>query len=1842
MYCTRYLIALFLVVCAAIPVFAAAPVVKTVPAFAGNAAIPHDTIPNKAITLKGTSSIQGPDIQATWDFGDASSSFVSNVSNQYDVSATHIYSGSAGSIFTAKLTVRDTRTGESSSALYRVAMRETSLSTEVNIALDEALWYLHRTMFRTLSGASYEGGGWRGPCGFVCDDKGAVNAANVLAFELNGFIASGDPDNPYIETVARAMNTLFDQSSDAALRNDDWVDAIVAANNPGNRAITGPGDVAGRTFQEIVDSATAAGAVVSISTAAHAAANVVQLALRATATDAAGSSSDTIARALIDSQDALGFWTGHNPPAQASFETSRSVVTLAKSFPRAIGAGTILNVSTQVSVTTTGFGYNRVARTFNGTMTVTNTSASPITGPIDVVLTNLTAGVTLVNGNGSFNGNPYLVMPGVTTLNPGQSANVALSFSNPGSVRIDFTAVTYSGTFPPAPVTLSCPAVTGTNGVAYSSSFLGAGGVQPYTYSVGPGTLPTGLTFDTTTGAITGTPSANGPFTFTANVADATGLPSGTANTSCTITISPASAPLALSCPATTGQVGVAYSSALVATGGTPGYTYAISAGSLPSPLILNPATGAITGTPNTAGPNSFTGQVTDSTSGTPLTTTANCSIAISLATTVAITVQTSPAGQSFTVDGTTFTSTQVVNWVPGTLHTISTTSPQGSGGTRFVFNNWSDGGAISHSVTAPAAPATFTASFDTQFQLTTAALPVAGGTVTPAPGSFFAAGSVQNVQATPNANFSFTNWTGPVASATSASTTVTMSGPVSITANFAANVNVTVQTSPSGQSFTVDGTTFTTTQVISWVPGSSHTISTTSPQGSGGTRFVFNNWSDGGAISHSVTAPTLPATFTAAFDTQFQLTTAASPGAGGTVTPASGSFFAAGSVQNVQATPNSGFAFNGWSGPVASATSASTTVTMSGPITVTANFAVALALSCPAATNAPIGTLYSSSLVATGGTTAYTYSIQTGTLPPPLLLTPSSGLISGTPTTKGTYNFVAKVVDSTSPIQQTATANCSILVPNRPPAVTSQSVTTAEDTAKVITMAGSDPDGDALTFIIVTNPAHGSLGSFGAVSCSGTPSNCTRNVTYTPNANFNGSDSFTFKVNDGTIDSAANATVSITITAVNDAPVAVNHLYAAQANMKVSIAAAGGLLTGATDPDSADAGFTLVLTVGTVSATNPAGGTVTVNAATGALDFDPPAGVTGNVTFTYTVCDNGNPLPSLCSAPAAVTVNVTGPVIWFANLALGSNGTGTLANPFNTLAAANTALGSNTNQRIFLFSGTAASGTNVTLAANDWLVGQGVTGASFDAVMGISPPLGTIARPAIAGTAPIVQGTVNMNGSNTEVLGLRIQPSSGSPGLAATLAGPFTGLVVSDIPLISTTNARAVNLNNVSGVFTITSVSATGSDIGINLSAVNPSTGSFSVIGGGGVCTATTPTCTGGTISGSTNIGVNLANANNVSLTRMRVRNSTHFGLRGATVAVLKVDTSVFDGTSGTGSLEGVFFVTNWLTSGTIGSSEILGGSGDNVNVHNSQGTLNRLTVSNTIIRDNNTASGNDGLNFSTILAPAAGSGVVMNITVTGCTFQRHRGDHFQTDAQGLSSMDVIFSSNTLSGGDPTTLGDTVLVSDSDSSHVTLDFNGNHINGALLSAYTFFQPNTTTATASLIGKFRNNFVGTTGVAGSGSAQGDGVAINATGLGTITMNVTGNDIRQYAEFGINMSAGDTSPHLNATVTGNTVKEPFSVNALQGIIVNAGTTAAGTVVACADIGGAGALANNATGAGGNGFSDFRLRQRNSSTVQLPGLTGAVDTFIQGRNTAGATVTFTGTFGNNGGLPCPQAP
>jgi len=82
------------------------------------------------------------------------------------------------------------------------------------------------------------------------------------------------------------------------------------------------------------------------------------------------------------------------------------------------------------------------------------------------------------------------------------------------------------------------------------------------------------------------------------------------------------------------------------------------------------------------------------------------------------------------------------------------------------------------------------------------------------------------------------------------------------------------------------------------------------------------------------------PSTLTAYFSTAYQLTTSAS--AGGTVTPASGSYYPANTAVPLMATPYSGYVFSGWTGPVANASSATATVTMTGPETVSASFVAA------------------------------------------------------------------------------------------------------------------------------------------------------------------------------------------------------------------------------------------------------------------------------------------------------------------------------------------------------------------------------------------------------------------------------------------------------------------------------------------------------------------------------------------------------------------------------------------------------------------------------------------------------------------------------------------------------------------------------------------------------------------------------------------------------------------------------------------------------------------------------------------------------------------------------------
>lgn len=184
---------------------------------------------------------------------------------------------------------------------------------------------------------------------------------------------------------------------------------------------------------------------------------------------------------------------------------------------------------------------------------------------------------------------------------------------------------------PPA-LTLACPASSGQVGVSYSSSLTAGGGVPPYTFSIISGSLPPGLTLNSSTGLISGKPTQASTFSFTAKVVDSSGNSTiDTVTTGCTIVTCPTTQiKLTLTCPSNSGQVGTQYNSALVASGGVQPYTFSIISGSLPPGLTLNPATGVISGMPTTPGPFSFTAQVVDSSGNkSSNTVTSNCTITI-------------------------------------------------------------------------------------------------------------------------------------------------------------------------------------------------------------------------------------------------------------------------------------------------------------------------------------------------------------------------------------------------------------------------------------------------------------------------------------------------------------------------------------------------------------------------------------------------------------------------------------------------------------------------------------------------------------------------------------------------------------------------------------------------------------------------------------------------------------------------------------------------------------------------------------------------------------------------------------------------------------------------------------------------------------------------------------------------------------------------------------------------------------------------------------------------------------------------------------------------------------
>jgi uncharacterized repeat protein (TIGR02543 family) len=281
----------------------------------------------------------------------------------------------------------------------------------------------------------------------------------------------------------------------------------------------------------------------------------------------------------------------------------------------------------------------------------------------------------------------------------------------------------------------------------------------------------------------------------------------------------------------------------------------------------------------------------------------------------------TSPA-----VGTSTYPANQVVN--------ISATPAAG-----YAFVNWTGDVASPNSAATTVTMSTnktVTANFQrSQYTLTMEVNQSGWGSTTPTVGTYtYDSGSVVSILAEANSGYRFVNWTGEVANATSASTTVTMNSAKTVRANFERiQYNLIIQSSSGGSTSPVAGT-------YAYDSGSVVTISATA---NSGYHFVRWNGEVTDAFTASTTvvmsaAKTISATF--ASNGTYSLTINISPTGGGTTSPAAGTAsYASGTTVTVTATANSGYHFVNWTGD-ASGTTASVTMTMTSNKTITANFA--------------------------------------------------------------------------------------------------------------------------------------------------------------------------------------------------------------------------------------------------------------------------------------------------------------------------------------------------------------------------------------------------------------------------------------------------------------------------------------------------------------------------------------------------------------------------------------------------------------------------------------------------------------------------------------------------------------------------------------------------------------------------------------------------------------------------------------------------------------------------------------------------------------------------------------
>lgn len=275
------------------------------------------------------------------------------------------------------------------------------------------------------------------------------------------------------------------------------------------------------------------------------------------------------------------------------------------------------------------------------------------------------------------------------------------------------------------------------------------------------------------------------------------------------------------------------------------------------------------------------------------------------------IVVTTIPAGLSMEVDGAPSVSPTVFDWSPGSIHTIGTSALHAPAtGVQDRFLSWSDGGALSHDVSAPGTPTTFVASFAKEYLLTMEAV---GGSVTP-PTGWYAAQQPITIAETPNTDYLFEGWTGTGLGSYTGSATTTqllLRAPITERANFSFHGVCTVTLVAAGEGGTVSITP----------PGGAYPVGThVTIRASHPATYVFLGWTGEGTGSYtgpdSVKTITLvePIVQTATFQYVGYVPLTMQMVGSGTLEPGSGDI-AAGWPTVIAAYPSPGYAFHRWVG---------------------------------------------------------------------------------------------------------------------------------------------------------------------------------------------------------------------------------------------------------------------------------------------------------------------------------------------------------------------------------------------------------------------------------------------------------------------------------------------------------------------------------------------------------------------------------------------------------------------------------------------------------------------------------------------------------------------------------------------------------------------------------------------------------------------------------------------------------------------------------------------------------------------------------------------------------------